>query len=58
MNDTIKDRGQVRTMWHWACDLDKKNSLLKEFAIPSGIVAGSYEDNVIREEEGWILGSR
>jgi precorrin-8X/cobalt-precorrin-8 methylmutase len=58
MNDTIKDRGQVRTMWHSACDLDKKNSLLNEFAIPSSIVAGSYEDNVIREEEGWILGSR
>jgi precorrin-8X/cobalt-precorrin-8 methylmutase len=54
--DTIKDRGQVRAMWHWARDLDMNGSLIKEFAIPPGIVSGSQEDSVIRMEEGWILG--
>ena len=24
LNDNIKDCGQVRAMWHWACDLDAK----------------------------------
>ena len=55
-SDTIKDRGQVRAMWHWARDLDAKNLLIKEFAIPPGITSGSEEDIVIRREEGWILG--
>jgi precorrin-8X/cobalt-precorrin-8 methylmutase len=27
LRDTIKDRGQVRAMWHWARDLDAKNLL-------------------------------
>ena len=54
--DFIKDRGQVRAMWHWARDLDAKNLLIKEFAIPPGITSGSQEDVVIRREEGWILG--
>jgi precorrin-8X/cobalt-precorrin-8 methylmutase len=54
--DTIKDRGQVRAMWQWARDLDAKNSLINEFAIPPGIASGSQEDTVIRSEEGWILG--
>ena len=54
--DTIKDRGQVRAMWHWARDLDATNSLGKEFAIPQGITSGSAEDHIIRFEEGWILG--
>jgi precorrin-8X/cobalt-precorrin-8 methylmutase len=54
--DPIKDRGQVRAMWHWACDLDAKNLLIKEFEIPPGITSGSQEDAVIRREEGWILG--
>jgi precorrin-8X/cobalt-precorrin-8 methylmutase len=54
--DTIKDRGQVRAMWHWARDLDGRNSLINEFAIPPGIASGSQEDTVIRSEEGWILG--
>ena len=53
---TIKDRGQVRAMWHWAHDLDAKNLLINEFAIPPGITSGSQEDIVIRGEEGWILG--
>jgi precorrin-8X/cobalt-precorrin-8 methylmutase len=56
LGDTIKDRGQVRAMWHWARDLDAKNLLVREFAIPPGIASGSREDNVIRSEEGWILG--
>jgi precorrin-8X/cobalt-precorrin-8 methylmutase len=56
LTDTIKDRGQVRAMWHWARELDAKNLLLREFAIPPGITSGSQEDTVIRSEEGWILG--
>jgi precorrin-8X/cobalt-precorrin-8 methylmutase len=56
LTDTIKDRGQVRAMWHWARDLDRMNQLAKEFAIPSGIKSGSAEDHLIRSEEGWILG--
>lgn len=56
LTDTIKDRGQVRAMWHWARDLDIKNQLLSEFAIPPGITGGSPDDAVIRSEEGWILG--
>jgi precorrin-8X/cobalt-precorrin-8 methylmutase len=56
LTDTIKDRGQVRAMWHWARDLDRKNLLVKEFAIPPGITGRSHDDIVIRSEEGWILG--
>lgn len=56
LTDTIKDRGQVRAMWHWARDLDSRNLLIKEFAIPPGIANESHEDIVIRSEEGWILG--
>src|SRR5918994_1963691 len=47
LTDTIKDRGQVRAMWHWARDLDAKNLLLREFAMPPGIARGSREDAVI-----------
>jgi precorrin-8X/cobalt-precorrin-8 methylmutase len=54
--DPIKDRGQVRAMWHWTRDLDAKNLLIKEFEIPPGIASGSQEEAVIRREEGWILG--
>ncbi len=56
LSDTIKDRGQVRAMWHWARDLDARDLLLREFAIPQGIVSGTRDDIVIRSEEGWILG--
>ena len=56
LSDTIKDRGQVRAMWHWARDLDLKNLLINEFAIPPGITSESQDDIVIRSEEGWILG--
>lgn len=54
--DTIKDRGQVRGMWHWARDLDAADLLIDEFAIPSGVVSDSPTDLIIRSEEGWILG--
>jgi hypothetical protein len=54
--DAIKDRGQVRAMWHWARDLDARDLLINEFAIPPGIASGSSEDHTIRREEGWILG--
>ena len=56
LTDTIKDRGQVCAMWHWARDLDARDSLIHEFAIPPGIISGSADDNIIRSEEGWILG--
>src|SRR5262249_39330631 len=56
LSDSIKDRGQVRAMWHWARDLDATNLLVHELAIPSGIASGSPEDALIRSEEGWILG--
>ena len=56
LTDNIKDRGQVRAMWHRARDLDARNLLIREFAIPSGITSGSEEDINIRTEEGWILG--
>jgi hypothetical protein len=56
VTDTVKDRGQVRAMWHWARDLDAKNFLIREFAIPTEITSGSHDDTVIRSEEGWILG--
>jgi hypothetical protein len=56
LTDTIKDRGQVRATWHWARDLDARNLLVNEFAIPPGITSGSQDDAVIRSEEGWILG--
>jgi len=43
-------------MWHWARDLDARNSLINEFAIPPGIVSGSAEDRMICREEGGIMG--
>jgi hypothetical protein len=43
-------------LWRWARDLDARNSLIDEFAIPPGIESGSAEDHIIRREEGWILG--
>lgn len=54
--DLVRDRGQVRGMWHWARNLDAQGLLIDEFKIPQGIVSGSREDEVIRSEEGWILG--
>jgi hypothetical protein len=56
LDDEIKDRGQVRALWHWARDLDTKDILINEFAIPTGISSGSPADLAIRNEEGWILG--
>jgi precorrin-8X/cobalt-precorrin-8 methylmutase len=56
LGDTIKDRGQVRAMWHWARDLDAGNLLVEELARPPGIRSGSPDDVATRSEEGWILG--
>jgi len=56
--DCIRDRGQVRSMWKWARDLDDLGQLWKEFSTPSGIRLGSIDDICIRSEEGWILGVR
>ena len=57
MPDEIKDRGQVRAMWHWARDLDEQNLLWCEFCRPVEIETGSKEDLAIQLTEGWILGS-
>ena len=55
--DTIKDRGQVHSMWEWARDLDRQNQLWFEFARPVDIDPGSKEDIAIQLTEGWILGA-
>ena len=55
--DLIKDRGQVRSMWEWARDLDRQELLWFEFARPTEIYLGSPEDIAIQLTEGWILGS-
>jgi hypothetical protein len=57
MPDEIKDRGQVRAMWHWARDLDEQNLLWCEFCRPVEIETGSKEDLATQLTEGWILGS-
>ena len=57
MPDTIKDRGQVRTMWQWARDLDRQNLFWREFCRPAEIETGSKEDIAIQLTEGWILGA-
>ncbi len=56
LRDTVKDRGQVRALWHWARHADGRDRLVREFAIPAGISSGSDEDLTIRGEEGWVLG--
>jgi hypothetical protein len=56
MADEIKDRGQVRAMWHWARDLDRDNLLWREFCRPIEVETGSKEDLAIQPTEGWILG--
>jgi precorrin-8X/cobalt-precorrin-8 methylmutase len=55
--DLIKDRGQVRSMWERARDLDRQELLWFEFARPTEIDPGSPEDIAIQLTEGWILGS-
>jgi hypothetical protein len=54
--DAIKDRGQVRALWHWARDLDAVDGLAPQFARPVGITKGSRIETGILGEEGWILG--
>jgi hypothetical protein len=56
LTDTIKDRDQVRAMWHWARDLDTRNLPVSELTIPLGIESGTAQNHIIRREEGWILG--
>jgi hypothetical protein len=56
-DDPIKDRGQVRSMWEWARDLDRQNMLWFEFSRPTEIDPGSKEDIAIQLTEGWILGA-
>jgi precorrin-8X/cobalt-precorrin-8 methylmutase len=55
--DSIKDRGQVRSMWQWARDLDRQDLLWLEFSRPAEINPGSKEDIAIQLTEGWILGA-
>jgi precorrin-8X/cobalt-precorrin-8 methylmutase len=55
--DLIKDRGQVRSMWAWARDLDRQELPWSEFARPTEIDPGSPEDIAILLTEGWILNS-
>ena len=43
-------------MWHWARDLDERDLLIEEFAMPDGFAVSSPDDFLIRDEEGWILG--
>jgi len=57
LDDTIKDRGQVRSMWEWANELDRKDLLWFEFARPIEIDPGSPVDIAVQLTEGWILGS-
>jgi len=54
--DRVKDRGQVRALWHWARDLDRAGMLAGQFARPCGLRPGSRQEALIRGEEGWILG--
>jgi hypothetical protein len=54
--DQIKDRGQVRAMWHWARDLDHDDLMWREFCRPIEVETGSKEDLAAQLTEGWILG--
>ena len=56
MPDQIKDRGQVRSMWHWARDLDHDDVLCREYCRPIEVETGSKEDLAAQLTEGWILG--
>ena len=47
IDDLIKDRGQVRSMWEWARDLDRRDLLWFKFARPTEIDPGSPEDIAI-----------
>jgi precorrin-8X/cobalt-precorrin-8 methylmutase len=55
--DAIKDRGQVRSMWERACELDRQDLLWFEFARPVEVAPGSPEDIAVQLTEGWIIGS-
>jgi hypothetical protein len=51
--DVVRDRGQVRAMWHWARDLDQANALLPRFAHP--IALPPANDTSVLAAEGWVL---
>jgi hypothetical protein len=44
LSDAINDRGQVRAVWHWARNLDARDLLVHEFAMPADITSGSPDD--------------
>jgi hypothetical protein len=48
---------QTRSMWEWACELDRQELLWFEFARPAEIEPGTPEDIAVQLTEGWILGS-
>ena len=45
LTDTIKDRGQVRAMWHWARDLDATNSTDQRVRIPPGVAEADQAED-------------
>jgi len=53
LEDDVRDRGQVRAMWHWARDLDRTNALLARFARPPAVTPG--DEQAVITEEGWVL---
>ena len=58
LTDSIKDRGQVRAMWHWARDLDAKNLLINEFAIPAAHhqrISGGCSRFERRRAGSWVV---
>jgi hypothetical protein len=57
LQQRCRPRGQVRSMWEWACELDRQELLWFEFARPAEIEPGTPEDIAVQLTEGWILGS-
>lgn len=53
LEDDIKDRGQVRSMWHWARDLDQMDEFVGHFSRPINL--SEEQDACVRQEEGWVL---
>lgn len=53
LEDGIVDRGQVRAMWSWARDLDRRNELLIRFERPESL--NDNQEVIARCEEGWVL---
>lgn len=53
LEDNVVDRGQVRAMWHWARDLDRRDELRTRFERPNDLT--DAQEGIVRCEEGWIL---